>query len=619
MEIVAMIDAAAVPGVASATALDLVRRAGTLAEESGDMQRVIRALLVESDIHYFGGGVDAAVKAENAALLARDAAVKAACPLLEGAALNRLLRAAKMRGDRATAFAYGERNIALARALHEKENNSAPLAGALNGVAVIFLDAGNYLVAQSLLAEGLEWARLNRQNALETFILSNIALIKSASGQYHEAAATFAEIARRHALRGRHAARIKALGNFAHNALAEARYAEAEAACIEALEAAAAFGVRQTEPRIRTLHGKLLRLTNCLDEAETTLKIGYEQARGAGDRQRLPLLRAEQGLVAHARNDNQAAIALLDEALLLSGETERASDTLEIFQYLAIVSEASGDSATALHYYKEHYRASQKLEAAAAARRYEASLFAVRLGKAQLEMEAAQREASLQRRRQQQELNETNQALTVAIIEKRTLLEELREQARLLAELADKDPLTNLYNRCFMDRRLPETLKAAEQNVSVAVIDIDNFKPINDRFSHETGDFVLRIVSHLIRENIRPGDVLARYGGDKFVFVLNHIGCEDASAVCERLRKAIGAYPWRDLYRGLGVTISVGISHSGEANTAEKLIAIAGDRLYKAKAAGKNRVVFAHDMTTSDCAEPGVRAARQEGSLCPLA
>jgi diguanylate cyclase (GGDEF)-like protein len=155
-----------------------------------------------------------------------------------------------------------------------------------------------------------------------------------------------------------------------------------------------------------------------------------------------------------------------------------------------------------------------------------------------------------------------------------------------LRGLVQTDGLTSLANRRGFDEALRlEILRAGRDGVplSVAVIDLDRFKDLNDRFGHGFGDAVLRRVAGAWREQLRATDTLSRYGGDEFLLLLPGAGREDAERVVERLRRATP----------LGVTVSAGIACWDEGETPETFKRRADLAVYEAKQRGRNRAVTA--------------------------
>jgi len=125
--------------------------------------------------------------------------------------------------------------------------------------------------------------------------------------------------------------------------------------------------------------------------------------------------------------------------------------------------------------------------------------------------------------------------------------------------------------------------------LSIAIVDIDHFKQINDRFSHQVGDDVLRLVAQMLDSNCRGVDFAARYGGEEFALVFPQTDLRGALVACERLRQRVESYDWSTIHPQLKVTVSIGISSDPTLPDHEKLLA-ADEQLYAAKRAGRNRV-----------------------------
>lgn len=165
----------------------------------------------------------------------------------------------------------------------------------------------------------------------------------------------------------------------------------------------------------------------------------------------------------------------------------------------------------------------------------------------------------------------------------------LRRRAEDLARQANEDPLTGLPNR----RQVDHLLALWPRPIALALIDVDHFKQVNDRFSHAVGDLVLRQLAAILRSTCRPRDVAARLGGEEFVLVLECSGGADPSAAAERLREAVEGFRWETICAGLRVTVSIGLARAAEAADGPGLLAVADGRLYAAKRTGRNRLVAA--------------------------
>ena len=166
----------------------------------------------------------------------------------------------------------------------------------------------------------------------------------------------------------------------------------------------------------------------------------------------------------------------------------------------------------------------------------------------------------------------------------------LRSRAAILADQAMSDPLTGIANRRSFDQILN---RLAGTPFSVAIVDLDHFKAVNDRYSHIVGDAVLQRVARLMVDQLGPHGHAARLGGEEFALVLPDAPIATAAAVCEGLRIAVASNDWSVLGEGLGVTISIGLSSGTGYEPSGELMQLADTRLYMAKANGRNCVVDA--------------------------
>ncbi len=162
-----------------------------------------------------------------------------------------------------------------------------------------------------------------------------------------------------------------------------------------------------------------------------------------------------------------------------------------------------------------------------------------------------------------------------------------------LAQQANLDRLTDLYNRRYFDKIFVEQFNSARKNkypLSVLFIDIDHFKKINDNFGHDRGDEVLRGVAHIIRALCRKDDIVARYGGEEFVILFSKMDKESAVQIAESIRKVVAEKSTEII--GLKITVSIGVAtDSGKLSIPQALIKSADNALYKAKSLGRNCVV----------------------------
>ncbi|HXD53727.1 MAG TPA: GGDEF domain-containing protein [Solirubrobacteraceae bacterium] len=168
-------------------------------------------------------------------------------------------------------------------------------------------------------------------------------------------------------------------------------------------------------------------------------------------------------------------------------------------------------------------------------------------------------------------------------------LEALRDQLR---EQAERDWLTGLHNRRYFARALEQLAAEHEQGpLSLAVVDLDHFKAINDRFGHDVGDRVLVRVASLLSGVLRQSDVAVRSGGEEFHVLMPATEQNAAAACCARIRERIAEEPWDRLAPGLTVTASVGVASTEDRENLVALARTADQRLYEAKRSGRDRVV----------------------------
>jgi len=171
---------------------------------------------------------------------------------------------------------------------------------------------------------------------------------------------------------------------------------------------------------------------------------------------------------------------------------------------------------------------------------------------------------------------------------------------RSLREDAIRDPLTRLFNRRMLNLTVERELSRAKRAgtpVGVILLDIDHFKRLNDNFGHQAGDMVLRRIAEQLRLRLRKADMACRYGGEEFVLVMPEVSGLYARERMEELRLRVKSL--RLAYNGTGlgtVTLSLGIAvYPEHGKTPEALLRAADAAMYKAKAAGRDRVVLAEE------------------------
>ena len=509
-----------------------------------------------------------------------------------------LFRADRLQAARAAAQALADQGDAAQRA--DAHTLLARIARRQGRLDEALADSGQAVEAAQQAADPARECRARVQRA---HALNALGRIEKATDEAHEAR----QLAEASGDAGAQAAAAEALGAVQW---AMARWPEALASFqrMQALAAAAAdvdlqavahgslasvegeLARQATDPaqaqagRQRALHhaGEYLRLATAAGDVHAVRSARHNQAvaqLGLGDRTaaRLTLQAVhdeagEDGGVAAAiallnlaemdLQDGQPAAALqrLQAAHALLAPTGDAAYLQSCCRLLCDVHEALGAHAEALHWHKQfhaHY--------------------------AQLASDRAQMHA-----RALEVKYETGRAQAEATFNR--LRAERFERASL------EDGLTGIANRRAFDAALADLHQGLAQGrcFALALIDVDHFKDINDRHSHQVGDEVLRRVGRLLSASCREMDLAARYGGEEFGLLLPGVSPATALGVCERVRAAVEREDWHRLSPGLQVRVSVGCvtAAAGQANQSlAALLAQADQRLYAAKQGGRNRVV----------------------------
>jgi diguanylate cyclase (GGDEF)-like protein len=261
---------------------------------------------------------------------------------------------------------------------------------------------------------------------------------------------------------------------------------------------------------------------------------------------------------------------LLDEAILelcdgldLCAELDRPGERIELLTTLVEAHEGRGDLHAALTTLREVHELTLQQGDAIADRR--AMLLSSRL-----EVERAERVAEAERRR--------------AVV--------LEEHNARLEHEATHDALTGLPNRRALDSALTRWAAESPHGFACALLDIDHFKQVNDRWSHQIGDQVLTRLGAILHETVRTSDLAARYGGEEFAVLLEGVGEHNALEACDRIRRAVAAAPWDDLMPGAALTISVGVTVHRPEETVHAMLSRADAALYQSKRSGRNTVRF---------------------------
>ncbi len=172
------------------------------------------------------------------------------------------------------------------------------------------------------------------------------------------------------------------------------------------------------------------------------------------------------------------------------------------------------------------------------------------------------------------------------------LLEEAAEQTLNLEEISYRDALTGLYNRRFFDEQIRHEMQRARHfgwDFSLAMVDIDFFKKVNDTYGHDAGDEVLKGVALTLLKELRASDTLCRFGGEEFVMLLPKVNRDNVQEIADRLLDSVRAAQVDAQEATISVTISLGISQYREGVNGEQLLKEADKALYISKTGGRDR------------------------------
>ena len=179
------------------------------------------------------------------------------------------------------------------------------------------------------------------------------------------------------------------------------------------------------------------------------------------------------------------------------------------------------------------------------------------------------------------------------------------EEKRRIEYLSSHDELTSVFNRRgFRDHLANHNIftKRDGDQYAVILLDIDNFKQVNDLYGHAFGDIVLKKIARLQLGTVRSTDKVVRWGGEEFLILLSNIKENQVKRIAENIRKNIEKTPVSTPQITINITVSIGIAFSGETDDIDSLIELADKRLYRAKKQGKNRIAAECSLTEAQSA-----------------
>lgn len=526
-------------------------------------------------------GIDArrallyAQEADGIAQVQGDARARAEALYLAG-------RCAELLLDHETALAaYGE----ALHALHATQDERA-VAKTLRAISFVHDTLGDFSRALDYQFRALEIDQRTGDEGSKAATLRTIGIVYSRSGDPETGLDFYRQSLALCRLPQDAQERGKTLNNIGINLKNLGRYAEARAALDEAHDQFAELGLPLQQSATLNNLGLVMQRLGDPAGAERTLREALELSEATGYRYGVAHANLALGRLYIAQGRIGDARGRLEAALTDSERHRLKPMQYECHEALAELFEVTGEPAAALAHFKRFHSLEREVQS-------EAAHDKLRALQIQLEVAAARREAELERGRQEAltranaELDALNVSLTEADLQKTMLLDQLERQTF-------EDALTGLANRRRLDQRLSDEFALAlrhERPLAVAIADLDHFKAVNDRFSHAVGDAALRAIARLLSSQVRHTDLVARFGGEEFVIVLVQSDLDAALRVCEKLRAAVANHAWTAIHPGLALTLSIGVCADTTVAAHDRMLAMADRNLYRAKAAGRNRVV----------------------------
>ena len=552
------------------------------ARERSTAVREARALLATAEQHRVDGDHRQGMAAAARALALAEGAGNRPC---EAAALCALALHEMRVGDTEAAVAHGQRALPLLR----KRRDAADRGQLLCTMVMACVDMGLGTDALAFATQAIDAAKAAGDPALMSWALNRTGVVHEALGDAARGTPLLEEalqIARE--IDGREEM-FSALNNLCSNLIGAAREQadEAKAATLEksiALGAQALALARESgnphreaivESNLATANVELGRY----DDALRHIAREQEISDGKGYRAISVGALANRAALERHRGNLEASIAFHRQALSEASETGDHALLLGIHRSLYECHKLRREYEQALEHHEALHRLEHEQLTQLADRQARLLLNRVELEHAQSAAERAKLDAEVQRLRASA-LESENAILAV--------------QADELGKSALEDQLTGLANRRRIDRELPALLAWArerDEHLSLALVDLDHFKLVNDRHGHAVGDDVLRAVARTFAQHTRSGDLVARLGGEEFLIVLVGTPIEPAQEICERLRLTVAEHDFSNLAERLHVTISIGLCESSVSTDVRDLLGRADALLYAAKRGGRNRVV----------------------------
>ncbi len=553
-----------------AQALDMATQAAQLCQEHELSKFLPLTLSLMGESQYrLGQYLEARANLSNLLLLEPDKGLEAKAFALMG-------HVHRMLGEHRTAIQYYNQALELAHAQGDKNREIT----ALNGLAGTYFSLFDYQGAAELYLQSLGLAQSLGNLDAEGAALGNLGAVYLEQGELTRAQELFQkglEICVRVGSQQREAVVRNNLG------LTYCRLGSYQSSLEysqQALELAQKLQDRRIEA---SALGNLALTYLALGQYDTALELNkraLELERELHNRHNEADLLVQIGRIWLEKRSYVMAQSTLEEALQVAQACGNRKAHTEVHLYLSEVWQHKGQFALAL----QQHRLYHELTTTTLKEQLERKTLALLI---RFQAEQALQQAEIVRLRNV-ELVSANEALQQANLEKSLLLAKLEQMVRT-------DPLTQIYNRRYLEQQLQhlfEQSRTEQWPLSVALIDLDHFKAINDTYSHQAGDEVLKTTAALFRETLPGVELIARYGGEEFAIAFPKTTAAEAAAACERLRQQVEAHDWSFIHPDLVVTVSIGVSDAPSAPNHEKLLMVADQYLYDAKRRRRNQVCY---------------------------
>lgn len=488
--------------------------------------------------------------------------------------------------------------------LFEETEDAHGRAHALNIIGNTHERLGNHSSALEFHFEALQLRRQLEDREGAATSLNNLGNVYCSKGEYANSLDHYLQSLKLYEEIGSTVGLGRALNNIGNIYRRLGEYDQALTHLLKALSIKQEIGDKQNEGHVLLNIGDVYENKGDYDSALRYYLKSFDRTRDAGDRQAEAAAlsnignvyrklgedeKAQDYFARSLRLARQVGIRYFEvEALINLGETHtKLKESREALAHLTQAFQIASELGASSLIYRTHRALSESYEEA---RDFARALFHQKAFQQSREQAFADEAAA-----RGIELAHAYQDLQEADRQKASLIELLQQQTVSLDRQTKEDSLTELYNRRYLDLKLSQEFERArrfKRELTVAMADLDNFKSINDLFSHQVGDEVLRQVARILRSRSRKIDTIVRYGGEEFVMLFVETSAAQASVACEKIRQAVEEYDWQQIHPSLRVTISIGLSNDMTLPNHVALLSDADARLYEAKQSGKNRVHY---------------------------